>query len=465
MAPVVRHRRLRHAAAGFLRAPSGDGIAQRSFRLIRRLFAIVAISLLPARLSAEHISLVDAIQSALQSGTQATLARSAEERARILQNQALGSLLPQADARLMRYSESINLQTFGFTIPGQPPVVGPFNVTDAQLTGAIQLFNLAAVRQYQALRQGVQASRYTVEQAENDVAAAVGRLYVLAERASTQIASRESDIALFQRLQQLARDEFQAGTGTRLDVAQATVQLDRARQALLVAQNDQRNTVLALLNAMGRDLGTEVTLDPDLPAPNAPPSLDVALARAHEHRPELHAQDARLRAARLALEAARDRRIPSVGLDFTGDYSGNRADDLRWTRRIAGTLSLPLFRADIQANIANARASLHDVETGLAQRQRDVEQDVRGAILNLQNAEARVSVATENAQVAEEALTVARDRRSAGYGSAVELDRAQDSYRQAREDLIAARADAAAAQLDLEHATGEIRARVQPPTP
>jgi len=68
-----------------------------------------------------------------------------------------------------------------------------------------------------------------------------------------------------------------------------------------------------------------------------------------------------------------------------------------------------------------------------------------------------VAVANESVKVAEEALTVARDRRAAGYGSPVEVDRAQDAYRQAHEDAIAAQADAAAAQFDYEHATGGIR--------
>jgi outer membrane protein TolC len=100
---------------------------------------------------------------------------------------------------------------------------------------------------------------------------------------------------------------------------------------------------------------------------------------------------------------------------------------------------------------------LHDAQTRRTQLERDVEQDVRRSLMTLQNAEARVGVATENVQVAEEALTVARDRRAAGYGSPVEVDRAQDAYRQAHEDLIAAQADAAAAQFDYEHATGAIR--------
>jgi hypothetical protein len=76
-----------------------------------------------------QLSLSDAVQRALQAGTQTQLARSAEERALIARTEAFQSLLPQADGRLIRYNQSINLQKFGFTIPGQPPVVGPFNVT------------------------------------------------------------------------------------------------------------------------------------------------------------------------------------------------------------------------------------------------------------------------------------------------------------------------------------------------
>jgi outer membrane protein TolC len=425
--------------------------------LIRRLILILFAVSANAQ---THVTLDEAIHSALQTGTQAALARTGEERARIAENQGFQSLLPQADARLIQYNQSINLETFGFSIPGQPPVVGPFNVTDAQIVSAVQLFNLAALRQWQSLKQGVNASRFAVESAENDVAASVGRLYVIATRAQTQIASREADIALFQRLLEIANDEFHAGTGTRLDVAQAQVQLARARQALLVAQNDRRNAVLALLNAMGSDAGADVTLDPTLPVPAAAPAIDAVLPRARTQRPELRAEEARVRAAQLAYDAQRDRRVPSVALNFDGDYSGNHPDELKWTRRIAGTLSVPLFHADINAAVARAKADLIDAQINRDQRQRDVDVDVRRAVMNLENAQARVAVASENEKVAEEALTVARDRRAAGYGTPVEVDRAQDTYRQAREDLIAAQADAAAAELDLEHATGDIRARI-----
>src|SRR5213593_3214307 len=123
--------------------------------MLLRSLQIVSILLLASALHAETfpLSLDDAIRAALGRGTQTALARSAEERARIARSEALSGLLPQADARLMRYSQSINLATFGFTIPGQPPVVGPFNVVDGQIAAAMQLFNLAAIRHYQAVQE------------------------------------------------------------------------------------------------------------------------------------------------------------------------------------------------------------------------------------------------------------------------------------------------------------------------
>ncbi len=425
-----------------------------------RLLFVFWLAAVPAGAQTLQLSLADAVHLALKNGTQAQLAQSAELRARIARSEAFQGLLPQADVSVTRSNQSLNLETFGLTLPGLPAVVPPFNVTDGQIAAAMQLFNLAALRHYQALSEGARASRYATEQAENDVAAAVARLYVLAQRAATQVQSREADLALFQRLLQTAQDEFKAGTGTRLDVAQATVQVDRARQSLLLAQNDERNAKLALLDAIGADEGAELTLTDGLPAAPAAPPLDTALAAAQQQRPELKEMQARVKSAALALSAAKSRRLPSLGFDFTGDWSGNHTENLLWTRRIAAMLSMPLFHADIQAAVALARAEVHDVAIQNAQTQRDINMDVRRSVMNLDNANARVAVATENAQVADEALTVARDRRSAGFGSTVEVDRAQDSWRQAREDLIAAQADAAAAEYDLQHATGDIRKRV-----
>lgn len=436
-----------------------------SFRRFALLFTAAALLFGSGVASAQtdpppaglRLSLGDAVGRALEEGTNARLARSAQERAELGRSEALYNLGPQADARLMRYNESINLQTFGFTIPGQPPVVGPFNVTDAQITAAMQVFNLAAIRLYQSRQQGVKASRYDLERVENDVATAVARLYVLVQRADAQIASRAADVKLFEQLSSVAGHEFEAGTGTRLDVAQANLQVSRAREALLIAQNERASAALALLNAIAADESSEIVLVDPLPAPQAAPAAADALSRAKGARPELKALDAHVREAELALQAAKSRWVPRVGVEFQGDMSGNKSTDLLWSRRIAGSVSVPIFRGEIPVQIARARLELEDVTTQRDSILRDVERDVRTSILSLTNAEARVKVAEESVKVAEEALTIARDRKGAGYGSPVEVDRAEDQYQQAHEALIAAQADAALANVALQHATGDIR--------
>ncbi|HEY2829090.1 MAG TPA: TolC family protein [Thermoanaerobaculia bacterium] len=403
------------------------------------------------------LTIAGAIRMALNEGTQARLARSGEERAQIARREALDAILPQANASLSRYNQSINLATFGFTLPGVPQIVGPFNVTDAQVTAAMQLFNLAALRAYQSRKAGVNASRYDVERAENDVAAAVARLYVLVARAEAQVNARTADVKLFTELARVANDEFKAGTGTRLDVAQANVQLSRAQQSLLSARNDRETARLAILNAIGADEGTDVILTDALNAPSNVPDTAAAIAAARDQRPDLKAFEGEESAAQLFVEAQRDRRLPSVSLDFAGDYSGNKSTELLWSRRIAAMASVPIFRGDINSAIARAKVDLEDIRTRHHAAERDVEQEVRSSLLTVQNANARVAVASENVKVAEEALTIARDRRAAGYGSPVEVDRAEDAYRQAHEDLIAAQADASMAWYSLQHATGDIR--------
>jgi outer membrane protein len=425
---------------------------------VRRTLSLLFVAaLLAPALRAEplHLTLPDAVSMALRDGTMARLAESQRERAEIARREALSGLLPQSEARLQRYSESLNLATFGFELPGQPPVIGPFNVLDAQVTAAMQLFNLAALRYYQASRAAAEASKWRLQQAQNDVTVSVARLYVMVQRADAQVASREGNVRLFEQLARVAQDEFEAGTGTRLDVAQANVQLARAREALLRAQNDRESARLALLSAIGAEQSQDVVLAP-LTVPTAVEAVDAALATAREQRPELKEVQLAEKQAELTLGSAQARRIPRVELNFLGDYAGNTTDEMHSSRRIGGAIAVPLFRGDISANIARARLELEDVRTRAAAAERDVEQQVRTSIMTLQNASARVAVAAESARVAEEALTIARERRAAGYGSSVEVDRAEDALRQAQEDLIAAQADAALANVQVQYATGTI---------
>src|SRR5258708_7069097 len=117
--------RTRPCVAAGLQAERGT-----SKRMLRRsktflLFVIPLLIAATAGAQTLRLSLPEAIRLALSGGTQADLARSAAERAGVAQREALGALMPQLDAHLQQYSQTINLATFGFTLPGFPPVRGP----------------------------------------------------------------------------------------------------------------------------------------------------------------------------------------------------------------------------------------------------------------------------------------------------------------------------------------------------
>src|SRR6185436_13463739 len=106
-----------------------------------------------------RLSLSEAIRRALDEGTAARIAtaRIGEAEARALEARSV--FQPQVSAGTLTANESLNLQTFGFQpAPGEPPVVGPFNVVDAHLTVAMNVIDLAARRRWAAARAGVRVS-------------------------------------------------------------------------------------------------------------------------------------------------------------------------------------------------------------------------------------------------------------------------------------------------------------------
>lgn len=413
-----------------------------------------------------RLSLSDAIRRALDEGTAARIAtaRIGEAEARALE--ARSALQPQLSGGLLTANESLNLQTFGFQPePGEPPVVGPFNVIDAHITFAMNVIDLAARRRWAAARAGVRVSTEERRRTENEVAAAVASLYVTLGRSAARIDEIRSNVDLFERLRQVAVDQKQAGVGTRLDTTRADIQLARQRQSLLVSTNQRDLARLALLRAIGADLGTEVELTDDWSHLREPvPTLEQALAAAREGRPEMTLLAERLRAAGLLLEAAKAEKLPTVAAQAQAVENGNRIQDLAWNRSFVATVNVPIFTGRrTEARIAEARSQQEQLLLEQKDTERQVEEEVRRALLFLENARSRVELAEQSVQLSEDELEQASDRFKAGVASSIEVDNAQTSLTTARDLRIDALADEAQARFDLARATGQIRDLVPAP--
>ena len=427
----------------------------------RRIAAALACLLSAPVLHADTIrlSLKEAVSRALSDGTAARIASERIDASRYQAHQARAALMPQVGVETVGTNQSINLESFGLVIPGFPTVIPPFSFLDAHARIALDVVDVAAHRRYEAAVTGVSVSMTEREGTENDVMAAVATLYVALQRAEASVAAAKANVELFSKLRDLADDQRQAGVATKLDSTRAEVTLSRQRQTLLVAQNRREDARLALLHAAGADQGLEVELtDPLEERAETAPSVEEALRAAREERPELRALAGRLHAAGLATEAEKAERLPRLGFQFQGGYSGFHFNDLFWTRSVSAFLSVPVFTGGrTAARIAEANSVSRELRLEQIETDRRIEEDVRKAVLAWQIARERVRVARESERLAGEELEFARDRFIDGLSSSIEVDNAQTSLVQAQEDRIAALADEAQSRFDLALATGRIR--------
>ena len=428
--------------------------------------ALLLLLLLAAPAFAEPIRLsrTDALRLALSQGTAARIAAEKVDESRAVADHALAALMPQVMAGLSQSNQSLDVESFGLPLPGIR-VIGPFNFSDGRISAALAIVDLAGRARWNAARAGIAVGEAAREKAENDVAAAVSSLYSTLLDAEAQVKSREATVTLFEKLRELADDQRKAGVGTRLDTTRALVQLSRERQALATAQELREAARLALLHATGLDQGSEVALTDALVVPDEGPPAAEALADARARRPELRLSDERSTAAGLLARAARAERLPILGIQAQGGYSGNYLDDLKWTRAIAAGVTVPVFTGGgLKARIAEADVKRREVETERTEALRQIEEEVRRALVSLETARSRVTLAEENLRLSTEELEVAEDRFKNGVAASIEVDNAQTSYSQASQARIGAIARASQAGIDLARATGRIRDLI-PPSP
>ncbi|GIU74301.1 MAG: hypothetical protein KatS3mg004_1388 [Bryobacteraceae bacterium] len=416
--------------------------------------AAVAQSGEPRRLA---LSLRQAVEMAVAPGgaARAELAREAARAAEARRRQALGPLLPNLDGGYTFRSFTNNLASFGIQFPALPGIafpafVGPIDVQDARATASQSIFDLAAIRRWQAAREREEAVLATK--------ATVARAYLNALRAEAALEAARANVELAERILKLAESQKAAGTGTGIEVTRAAAVLEQERQRMIAAAEQQAAARLELLRAMNADLGLEIELTDRLEyRPAEVPEAARALEAARELRPELKAQAARQQAAELNASAAKWERLPAARA--FGDYGviGRTGSVYLPTRTVGVQVSVPLWdggRRDARRAEAASLQRAEEIRTRDLARQ--VELEIRLAIERLKSAEAQVAAARETLVQAERELAQAERRVAAGVATPLEVTEAQARVARAREAVVAATFQQRAAQIGLGEAVGNL---------
>jgi outer membrane protein, heavy metal efflux system len=205
-------------------------------------------------------------------------------------------------------------------------------------------------------------------QSAYDVKRTYYRLYFLEEK----IRVNRENLGLLQELEGLARSQNEVGKATLQDVLRAQIEQERLNNEI-VSLDDSRATLLAQWKAA---LGIEPN-DPTPPVPARFEStpMDVAadkwLEQALAQNTRLKAMAADVHVAEAAIRLAYKARMPDTSVGFMADAKMSPVLYRPW-----GTVSLPLWRDKLAAQVAEAQANKRAGEARLTAEQIGLAVDV-----------------------------------------------------------------------------------------
>ena len=194
---------------------------------------------------------------------------------------------------------------------------------------------------------------------------AVKRTYYQLYFLNEKIRVNRETLKLLSNLEKLARSQNEVGKVTLQDVLRAQIEQDRLQTEIANLEDSRTSLVAQFQAALGMKGGEP---PPPIPEHFESTSLDLTsdklLATALTTNQRLKAMEAEVRAAEASIILARKGRLPDFSLGFMADVKANPI--LYRLPGGPGTVSLPIWRDKIAAQIAEAQANKHLAEARLS---------------------------------------------------------------------------------------------------
>lgn len=265
-----------------------------------------------------------------------------------------------------------------------------------------------------------------------------------------------AQIRLYNYAQRLdwAKTYYTVGTKAKIEVTKAEADVASSKLNLVKAQSSIEQYRAELASAMGIPLQRIEQVQDVLDFKEWNISVDDAVKRAMEGRPELVAQRRRVDYAKTNLVLQKKGNSPSISASAGYNLYGSAPfDENGWSTSVS--LSVPIFDGGLtRSKIEGAQA---DMTTASAQYDSLVNSavlEVRKALEALREAKQSIQASMESERYAKETLNLAQDRYKAGVGDSLEISDAVESYASAQTNTILSLYDCKYAQLNLEKAMG-----------
>jgi outer membrane protein TolC len=408
---------------------------------MRKVFLYLAVvSALWAQIGPPlSLSLDEAIQRGLKTNLGVLERETGDRLARVERIRALSTLLPTVTGSVSENVQEVNLAVFGFRFPGIPKIIGPYGYSDIRANASANVFDWSARKNLKAANQNLKATELSIQDARDLVVQAVANAYLSIIAAAARVEATRSEVTTAQALYERARDQHAAGVSPAIDELRSQVELKARQQQLLAAENGLAKNKLTLARVIGLPPVQAFELADAAPyAPLEGLSPEQMLDRARQSRADYQSLKAQLQAAEITREAALAERYPTVSLKGDFGLIGVNQAQLHSSFDFTGAIKVNIFDGRrIHADIAQSDAVIRQRKDEIADLERQIDVDIRSALLDLKSAADQVAVAESNLDLANQTLTQARDRFAAGVTDNIEVVQAQDSVANAQESRIA----------------------------
>ena len=301
----------------------------------------------------------------------------------------------------------------------------------------------------------LEAATADLEKAKNDVRMQVAQAYVqiLYNMEIANVAHRQVVIDSMQVVRLQAFVDNGKASGAQLSQQQAT--LANSRFTAVQADNNQRLAVLTLtqLLEMPTPDGFAV-VQPELSAISNLsdiPSPDVIYADALGMKPEVIAQQLRLRATDHSIKIAQAGYMPTLSLSgglgsnyyttskFDSDPFGTQLKN-NFSQYIGLSLNIPIFnRFQTRNSVRNARIEQENQLLALDNTKKTLYKEIQQVYYNAVAAQAKHESSTAARQSAQEAFRLAQAKYENGKATITEFNEAKNRYLKSESDLVQAR--------------------------
>ena len=376
-----------------------------------------------------------------------------------IQQAAIGDAqISRRDAALALFTPQINASTYAYYNFGRsidPQTNTYFNTTSFHnnygVSAGYDLFDgFKAVNNFKISKTGMLIADSQEKQVEADICLAVMEAYYNVVYYKRLADVYEEQVSVAEQALVKARRQEELGQKGHADVIQMEADLADREYDLINTRNQYESQKMTLADLMFWPVGEELEIDYSVISSGAAgefeKSAESVVAFALDHNPAVQIASWQALNAKRELNTAKWQTLPSVGL-YAGwstsyyTYQGSTTAPFQDQFRNNGgeyvevSVSIPLWnRLNKQSTISRKRHALEKASAELDQKRRDVESEVRRAVLDRDGAATAYEQAQRKAEVQSEAYTLNLKKLEQGLISPLEFQTANNNYLKSQAD-------------------------------